>query len=310
MARGKTTKAVAPVEWAPARLNVRKAYKMFVGGAFVRSESGRYFQVDEQAGAPSPNARENIPLASRKDARDAVLAAHAAFGGWSKRTATNRGQILYRMAEMIDARAEELEQSIVRGLGVSVAEARREVLATIDRTIGYAGWTDKYQSLFASLNPVGGPHFDFTIPEPLGLVVIAAPERPSLLGLVGAFLPVIASGNVCIATVSEADPRTALVLAEALATSDLPGGVVNLLSGRAKELLVPLARHQDVQALDLHGIDPALARECEDLAADTVKRFRSRSLRAEAWFDHDACSSPRWIERFVEMKTIWHPSGA
>jgi acyl-CoA reductase-like NAD-dependent aldehyde dehydrogenase len=294
--------------WAPARLGVRKAYKMYVGGAFVRSESGRYFQVEEARGV-STSSRENIPLGSRKDARDAVLAAHAAFGGWSKRVAANRGQILYRLAEMIDARAEELEQSLVRS-GLSLAEARREVIATVDRTVSYAGWTDKYQSLFASLNPVGGPHFDFSIPEPVGLVVIAAPQRPSLLGLVGAALPVIASGNVCIALASELDPRTPLVLAEALATSDLPGGVVNILSGRTKEMLVPLARHQDVQALDLHDVEPALARECEDLAADSVKRFRARTLAAEAWFDHAACTSPRWIERFVELKTIWHPSGA
>jgi acyl-CoA reductase-like NAD-dependent aldehyde dehydrogenase len=307
MARGKT--ALATVDWTPTRLNVRKAYKMFVGGAFVRSESGRYFQVEESKGDKSSSSKENIPLGSRKDARDAVLAAHAAFGGWSKRTANNRGQILYRLAEMIDARSEELEQSLVRG-GSSLADARREVLATIERTVSYAGWTDKYQSLLSSLNPVGGPHFDFTIPEPLGLVVVAAPERPSLLGLVGAFLPIIASGNVCIALVSEADPRTALVLGEALATSDLPGGTVNFLSGRVKEMLVPLARHQDVQALDLHGVDAALARDCEDLAADSVKRFRSRNLSREEWFDHDACTSPRWIERFVEMKTIWHPSGA
>lgn len=295
-------------EWRPVPLNVRKAYKMYIGGAFVRSESGRYSQVAETKAPGKKGTKENVPLASRKDGRDAVKVAHAAYEGWSKRTAANRGQILYRLAEMIDARSEELEASLVRS-GVPQVEAEREVAATVERTLSYAGWTDKFQSLFSSLNPVGGPHFDFSVPEPMGVVAIVAPERPALLGLAGVILPVIAGGNSCVVLASEKDPRTALIFAEALATSDLPGGVVNILTGKAKEVLPHLSKHMEVAAIDLHGVDMKLARETEEQAADTVKRFRARHLGKDAWFDHEACTSPRWIERFIEMKTIWHPSG-
>ena len=295
--------------WSPGKLNVRKAYKMYIGGAFVRSESGRYLQVVETMAPGERGTRENVPRGSRKDGRDAVVAAHAAFGGWSKRAAANRGQILYRLAEMLDARADELERSLVKG-GASFADARVEVAATVERAVSYAGWADKYQSLFSSLNPVGGPHFDFSIPEPVGVVVVAAPDRPSLLGLAGAILPVIVGGNTCIAIASEEDPRTAITFAEALATSDLPGGVVNILTGHKKELLPPLAKHMDVQAMDLHGLPAALAKDLADAAADTVKRVRIRDLGNDQWFDGEACSSPLWIERFVELKTIWHPSGS
>ncbi len=311
MARAKTSKPTADTTngaWEPVRLGVRKAYKMYVGGAFVRSESGRYLQVSETMAAGERGTKENVPRGSRKDARDAVVAALAAQPGWAKRTAANRGQILYRLAEMLDARAQELTLSLERA-GATKSEAEREVAATTERVLSYAGWSDKYQSLFSSLNPVGGPHFDFTLPEPVGLVVIAAPKRPALLGLVSAMLPVIVSGNVCIITASEDDPRTAITFAEALATSDLPGGVVNILTGHQKEMLVPLAKHMDVQALDLHGLDPALVKELAEAATDTVKRVRTRNLTAEAWLDGDACTAPSWIERFVEMKTIWHPSG-
>lgn len=295
--------------WQPVRLGIRKAYKMYINGAFVRSESGRYLQVAETMAPGERGTKENVPRGSRKDGRDAVVAAHGALGGWSKRTAANRGQILYRLAEMMDARSEELEKSLTRG-GASFAEARAEVAASIERTVSFAGWSDKYQSLFSSLNPVGGPHFDFTLPEPVGLVVIAAPERPALLGLVGSILPVIVGGNVCIVVASEEDPRTAITFAEALATSDLPGGVVNILTGYKKEILPPLAKHMDVQALDLHGLAPELTKELGDSAADTVKRLRARDLDEKAWFDGEACTSPAWIEKFIEMKTIWHPSGA
>lgn len=289
-------------------LGVRKAFKMYVGGAFVRSESGRYFQVPETKAKGSDGTVENVPLGSRKDTRDAVKIAHEAFGGWSKRIAANRGQILYRLAEMTDARRGELVGSLERG-GLSKADAEREVAATIDRIVAYAGWTDKYQSLFSSLNPVGGPHFDFTLPEPMGVVAVVAPKRPALLGLVTAVLPIITSGNTCVVLTSEDDPRTAIVFAECLATSDLPGGVVNLLTGKVSEMLPHLAKHFEVAALDLHGVDVELAKQCENFAADSVKRVRTRQLRSETFFDAEACESPRWIERFVEMKTIWHPSG-
>ncbi|AUX44736.1 aldehyde dehydrogenase [Sorangium cellulosum] len=290
---------------ARARVNVRKAYKMFVGGAFVRSESGRYTQVRDHGGA---GAVENIPRASRKDGRDAVLAASGAFGGWSSRSAYNRGQILYRLAEMLEARRAELAASLERG-GLDAAAAQREALAAIDRAVAYAGWADKYQSLFSSLNPVAGPHFTFTVPEPMGVVVIAAPPRPALLGLASSLLPVITAGNTCVVVASEADPRTALVFSEALATSDLPGGVVNVLTGQPAEVLPHLAAHMEVAALDLHGVDPALQKRLEEAAAGSVKRVRARSLGEAAWFDDASATSPRWIERFVEMKTIWHPAG-
>ncbi|WP_437694344.1 aldehyde dehydrogenase family protein [Sorangium sp. So ce176] len=278
---------------------------MFVGGAFVRSESGRYTQVRDHGGA---GAVENIPRASRKDGRDAVLAAAGALGGWSSRSAFNRGQILYRLAEMLEARRAELAASLERG-GLDAGAAEREVLSTIDRAVAYAGWADKYQSLFASLNPVAGPHFTFTVPEPMGVVVIAAPPRPALLGLASSLLPVITGGNTCVVLASEVDPRTPLVFSEALATSDLPGGVVNILTGQLAEVLPHLAAHMEVAALDLHGVDAALQRRLEEAAAATVKRVRARALDEAAWFDDRAATSPRWIERFVEMKTIWHPAG-
>ncbi|HSO00323.1 MAG TPA: aldehyde dehydrogenase family protein [Candidatus Nanopelagicales bacterium] len=288
------------------RVGVRKAYKMFVGGAFVRSESGRYTQVPEHAGGEG--TVENVPRASRKDGRDAVKVAHDAWAGWSARSAFNRGQILYRLAEMLDARQGELAQSLER-CGLAPEAARREVQATVDRAVAYAGWTDKYQSLFASLNPVAGPHFDFTVPEPMGVVAIVAPARPALLGLCGAILPVITSGNTCVVLASEADPRTAIIFAEALATSDLPGGVVNVLTGQVAEVLPHLARHMEVAALDLHGLEPALRKAVEEAAAGSVKRVHARALPEESWFDAAKTESPRWIERFLEMKTIWHPSG-
>jgi acyl-CoA reductase-like NAD-dependent aldehyde dehydrogenase len=290
----------------PARLGVRKAYKMLVGGQFIRSESGRYTQVADPMSLGG--TKENVPWASRKDVRDAVVVARGAWEGWSGRTAYNRGQILYRLAEMLEARGAELSRALERG-GLDGERAAAEVAATIDRTVAFAGWTDKFQSLFASYNPVAGPHFNFTLPEPMGVVGVVAPARPALLGLMGAILPIIASGNVVVALASEADPRTACVLGEALATSDLPGGVINLLTGPAAELLLHLAKHMDVAALDLHGVEPGLLRKAEEAAVGSVKRVRARSLDEAAWMDAEVATSPRWIERFVEMKTVWHPVG-
>ena len=301
MAKSKNDETPSSKNGGALRLGVRKAWKMWVGGAFIRSESGRYFQVEE-------GTRENVPLGSRKDARDAVLAARAAFDGWSARTAYNRGQILYRLAEMLDARRAELAESLTRG-GLSADAAEKETQASIDRAVAYAGWTDKYQSLFSSLNPVGGPHFNFTVPEPMGVVAVVAPARPALLGLLGAVLPVITSGNTVVVIAGEKDPRTALTLCECLATSDLPGGVVNVLTGKASEMLPHLAKHMEVAALDLHGVEGALLKSTEEAAIINVKRVRSRALEEPAWFDAAATESPRWIERFVELKTVWHPAG-
>ncbi|HRI65323.1 MAG TPA: aldehyde dehydrogenase family protein [Polyangium sp.] len=291
----------------PVRVGVRKAYKMLVGGQFVRSESGRYIQVADPM--ELGGTKENVPWGSRKDVRDAIVVARGAWEGWAGRTAYNRGQILYRLAEMLEARHGELTRSLERG-GLDSTAAATEVTATIDRCVSYAGWADKYQSLFASLNPVAGPHFNFTVPESMGVVGVIAPARPVLLGLLGAVLPIITSGNTVVVLASEADPRTPLVLGEALATSDLPGGVINILTGKASELLVHLAKHMDVSALDLHGVEASLLKKAEEAAIGNVKRVRSRALDDAAWFDADACVSPRWIEKFVEMKTIWHPSGA
>lgn len=290
----------------PVRVGVRKAYKMLVGGQFVRSESGRYIQVADPM--ELGGTKENVPWGSRKDVRDAVVVARGAWEGWSGRTAYNRGQIVYRLAEMLEARHGELARSLERG-GLDATAAAAEVTATIDRCVSYAGWADKYQSLFSSLNPVAGPHFNFTLPESMGVVGVVVPARPALLGLLGAVLPIITSGNTVIVLASEADPRTPLVLGEALATSDLPAGVINIITGRASELLVHLAKHMDVSALDLHGVESTLLKKAEEAAVGSVKRVRSRSLDDAAWFDAEATSSPRWIERFVEMKTIWHPSG-
>jgi len=296
-----------PESGSSDRVTVRKAYKMLIGGAFVRSESGRYTQVAETQKAPAASM-ENVPWASRKDARDAVVAARGAWEGWAARTAFNRGQILYRLGEMLEARKSELERSLERG-GASSSEAEHEVAAAIDRAIAFAGWTDKYQSLFASLNPTGGPHFTFTVPEPMGVVAIVAPSRPALLGLVGSILPVITSGNSCVVLASEADPRTAITFAEAIATSDMPGGVVNILTGKVSEVLPHLAKHMEVAALDLHDVEPGLRKSVEEAATGSVKRVRARQLDMFEWYDPVRAESPRWIERFVEMKTIWHPAG-
>ncbi len=287
-------------------IDIRKAHKMYVGGAFVRSESGRYSQVPQRADAPN-GPQDNIPLASRKDVRDAVSAARTAWSGWSVRTATNRGQILYRLSEMLHARRAELTLSL-RSSGATERQARREVDATIDRVVAYAGWADKYESIFSSSNPVAGPHFSFTVPESMGVVAIAAPARPALLGLAGATLPVILSGNTCLVLASEVDPRVALTFSEALATSDMPGGVVNVLTGEVAELLPHVAKHMEIAALDLHGVDAELAKSAAELGAINVKRVHTRELDDRAWFDA-AAVSPRWIERFVELKTVWHPRG-
>ncbi|MBI3201242.1 MAG: aldehyde dehydrogenase family protein [Myxococcales bacterium] len=282
-----------------ARLAVKKTWKMYVGGAFVRSESGRYLVTADGV--------DNYPWASRKDGRDAVTAAQAAQKGWAGKTAYNRGQILYRLGEVMEGRRAELALSLERA---GESQPEREVDAAIDRAISFAGWSDKYQSLFASSNPVAGPHFGFSVTDPMGVVVIAAPDRPALLGLVGSICPVIVSGNVAVVVVSEVDPITPLILAECLATSDLPGGVVNLLTGKRAEVLPHLAKHMGVRALDLWDLTGDDAVKLEVAAADNVKRVTRRSLELEAWYDETRGGSPGNIERFLETKTVWHPMGA
>ncbi len=289
------------------RLRVQKTYKLFVNGQFIRSESGRSRQVMDQDG-DEQGLGENVPRASRKDARDAVRAAVDAFGSWSARTAYNRGQILYRLAEVMEARATELARELNRALALSFDEARREVDAAIDRAVHFAGWSDKFQSLLASSNPVAGPHFNFSVPEPMGVVAIVAPPRPSLLGLLAALLPVIVSGNTCVVLVSEEDPRTPLTFAECLATSDLPAGVVNLLSAPVAEVAPHLAKHMDVASLALWNVEPNLRRALELDAASNVKRVRSFQA-TEAELLQAPSKGLVMIERFIELKTIWHPMG-
>jgi acyl-CoA reductase-like NAD-dependent aldehyde dehydrogenase len=259
------------------RVPVRKTYKLYVGGAFPRSESGRTYEAEGH----------NIAQASRKDLRDAVRAARGAVAKWSGMTAYNRGQVLYRVAEMMEARGSELAE---------LCSGREEVERAIDRFVWYAGWTDKLAQVLGGANPVAGPYFNFTVPEPTGVVGIVAPGEPALLGLVSRLAPVLAGGNVAVVIASEAHPRAAIELAEVLATSDVPGGVVNLLTGLRSELAPVLAAHLDVDALDLDRGDA----ELERAAADNVKRVVF--ARADA-------QSPYEISSFLELKTVWHPMG-
>jgi acyl-CoA reductase-like NAD-dependent aldehyde dehydrogenase len=251
----------------------------------------------------------NVPLGSRKDVRDAVVAAKNAQPGWAARTAYNRGQILYRFAEVLEARRTELALSLVRG-GTAEAVAAREVDCAIDRVVFYAGFTDKYPSLVATSNPVSGPYFVLSVPEAMGVVGIVAPDEPALLGLISTVLPVILSGNTSVVLASEADPCTPLVLCELLATSDLPGGVVNVLSGRVAELAPHIAKHREVDALDVWSTHADLSVTLEKGGSGNVKRMKMRSrLAPAAWLDDRAGQGLGWIESFLETKTLWHPVG-
>ena len=271
-----------------SRLPVRKTYKLYLGGKFPRSESGRTYEVE---GA-------NVALASRKDVRDAVRAARGAFPGWAGATAYNRGQVLYRLAEMMENRAADL---------AAVCSGKKEVEAAIDRVVWYAGWADKLAQVLGSANPVAGPYFNFTIPEPTGVVGIAAPQDQPLLGLVSRLAPAIVSGNTAVVIASEASPLPGVSLGEVLATSDVPGGVVNLLTGRVRELVPWLAGHMDVNAIDVTGVPDDLLAEVEELAAENVKRVH-RAPEADP-FDATA-QSPYEITALMEFKTVWHPIGA
>ena len=250
-----------------ARLSVFKTYKLYVGGKFPRSESGRVYEVTDAKN----NWLANAPLSSRKDARDAVVAARKAFGGWSGATAYNRGQVLYRVAEMLEGRREQFVREVADAEGLSKSKAAAVVDAAIDRWVWYAGWTDKIAQVVGGANPVAGPFFNLSSPEPTGVVAVLAPQDSSFLGLVSVLAPVIATGNTAVVVASEKSPLPALSLAEVLATSDVPGGVVNILSGRTAEIAAPLAAHQDVNAIDLAGADEDLVKELEIAAADNLK---------------------------------------
>ncbi|MGP3946504.1 MULTISPECIES: aldehyde dehydrogenase family protein [Streptomyces] len=283
------------------RLSVLKTYKLFVGGKFPRSESGRVYEVTTAKGQWLANA----PLASRKDARDAVAAARKAFGGWSGATAYNRGQILYRIAEMLEGRRDQFVAEVADAEGLSKSKATAQVDAAIDRWVWYAGWSDKTAQIAGSANPVAGPYFNLSSPEPTGVVTLLAPQESSFLGLVSVIAPAIVTGNTAVVVASEKSPLPALSLAEVLATSDLPGGVVNILSGRTAEIAAPLAAHQDVNAIDLAGADPELAVELEKASAENLKRV----LRPQP-VDWAADPGTGRLLGFLETKTVWHPMGA
>ncbi|MFO7250118.1 MAG: aldehyde dehydrogenase family protein [Actinomycetes bacterium] len=282
------------------RLAVRKTYKLFIGGAFPRSESGRSYPVNDAKG----NFLANAAKASRKDARDAVVAARKAFPGWSGATAYNRGQILYRIAEMMEGRRAQFIDE-VQAAGLPKAAASAHVDAAIDRWVWYAGWSDKITAVYGSANPVAGPYFNFSTPEPTGVVAVIAPAADPLLGLVSVIAPVIVTGNTCVVVAAERAPLPAITLAEVLATSDLPGGVVNILTGLQAELAPPLAAHMDVNAIDLTGVtDPDLALACEREAAENLKRVVRPSTP-----DWTADPGVERLKAFLEIKTVWHPTG-
>ncbi|MEK7781376.1 MAG: aldehyde dehydrogenase family protein [Verrucomicrobiota bacterium] len=287
-----------------SRLDVKKTYKLYIGGKFPRSESGRYLPAKSASG----EHLDNYSHASRKDFRDAVVAARAAEGGWSKATAYNRGQILYRAAEMLQNRAAELVTEIARSTGVSAAAAKREVTLAIDRLVHFAGWTDKYQQVFGSVNPVASAHFNFTTPEPVGVVTVLAPDEPSLVALVSLIAPVILSGSTLIVVASEKYPLPAITFSEILATSDLPGGVVNLLTGKRAELVPHIASHMDVNAIVDGAGDTALSAQLQGGSAINLKRYSNRSLAAKDWFTAKGEEAYAILDT-VEFKTAWHPIG-
>ena len=283
-----------------SRVEVRKTHKLYIGGAFPRSESGRTFEVLDAKG----RFLANMAKASRKDARDAVRAARSAFPGWSGRTPYNRGQIIYRIAEVMEGRRDQLVSQLREAEGVSAKVGTKYVDAAIDRVVWYAGWADKYLQVLGNANPVSGPFFNLSTPEPTGVVAIVAPRVP-LLALVSTVLPAITTGNTTVVVASEEFPIPAITLAEIMATSDLPGGVVNILTGSPAEIAPWLATHLDVDALDLTGIDdPDLARSLESDAAQDLKRVRRPG--EDDWLAEPTLDR---LQSWVEIKTVWHPIG-
>ncbi|RVU18216.1 aldehyde dehydrogenase family protein [Streptomyces antnestii] len=295
------------------RLTVFKTYKLYVGGKFPRSESGRVYEVKKATSAAGAagkaNWLANAPLSSRKDARDAVVAARKAQAGWAGATAYNRGQVLYRVAEMLEGRRDQFVREVADAEGISKSKAAAQVDAAIDRWVWYAGWTDKIAQVVGGANPVAGPYFNLSTPEPTGVVAVLAPQKSSFLGLVSVIAPVIATGNTAVVIASEERPLPALSLGEVLATSDVPGGVVNILSGRTSEIATPLAAHQDVNAIDLTGADgdADLARDLEIAAADNLKRVRRPQAVDTDWTTDPGTDR---LTSFLETKTVWHPTGS
>ncbi len=294
---------------AADRIEVRKTWKLYIGGAFPRSESGRSYVVAGADGSPLANACR----ASRKDVRDAVRAARKAQPGWAGKTAMNRGQVLYRVAELMEGRRDQFVAEVAAAEGLTGPRARIVVDRAIDRWVWYAGWADKIAQILGSSNPVAAPFFNFTIPEATGVVGVVAPETSSLLGLVSRLAPPLVSGNAVVLLASEARPLPAITLSEVLATSDVPGGVVNVLTGLRTELVPVLAGHVDVDALDTWGVPNAMRLATEQIAADDIKRLARRPTSVNEarfdWLDDRATERPEWIAAFLEMKTVWHPIG-
>ena len=287
----------------PSRLDVRKTSKLYIGGGFPRSESGRSYVVSDSRGRFLANASR----ASRKDARDAVVAARKAFAGWSAKTAYNRGQVVYRIAEVLEGRHAQFVDEVGRAEALSSKAASALVDASVDRLVWYAGWADKVAQVVGSTNPVAGPYFDFSIPEPTGVVAIVAPQESSLLGLVSVVAPAVVTGNTCVVMTSYERPLPAIALAEVLATSDVPGGVVNLLTGDPTEVAPWIASHMDVNAIDLSGVsDQRLATDLQVAAADNLKRIMRPDARELDW---NADPGTGRLTAFLETKTVWHPIG-
>ncbi len=287
-----------------SRVEVRKTYKLYIGGQFPRSESGHSYVVDDAKGRFVANAA----LASRKDARDAVLAARAAFGGWSGKTAYNRAQILYRVAEIMEDRRPQFVEAVRQSEGLTPAQAGKVLDLSIDRLVWYAGWADKITQVTGNANPVAGPFFNLSTPEPTGVVAVVAPQRSSLLGLVSVVAPVVVTGNTAVVLASADRPLPAVTFSEVLATSDVPGGVVNILTGRLANTAPTLAAHMDVNAIDLTGLagDVEQARALEEAAAENLKRVLRPPVAEPDW------TLEPGIERmttFLETKTVWHPIG-
>jgi acyl-CoA reductase-like NAD-dependent aldehyde dehydrogenase len=306
---GRASKRVDESAVAPRqRIAVRKTYKLYVGGQFPRSESGRSYIVRSPDGVPLANAVR----ASKKDVRDAVRAARAAFTGWDAKTAMNRGQVLYRVAELLEGRRAEFEWEVARSEGLAERQAAVQVGRAIDRWVWYAGWADKITQVLGTVNPVAAPYFDFSIPEPTGVVGVVAPDSSSLLGLVSRLAPVVVSGNTAVVLASESRPLPAVTLAEVLATSDVPGGVINILTGYRRELVPVLAGHMDVNGLDAWGVDPEELESVESAAVENLKRVSRRPRTARDgfdWLDDTRAQRPEWISAFLETKTVWHPIG-
>ncbi len=276
------------------RIDVKKTYKLYIGGAFPRSESGRSYEINDAKG----KFLANPALASRKDLRDAVVAARSALTGWTSATAFNRGQILYRVAEVLEGRKAQFIDEIVALEGSTRSAATKQVDEAIDRWVWYSGWCDKIASIYGSTNPVSGPYYNFTTPEPLGVVGVFAPQKQSLLGLVDALGAVLAGGNTAVVVASEKFPLPAISLSEVLATSDLPGGVVNILTGKTVELLPWMASHMDIDGMDISGVSANLEKEVRVAGVENLKRIH-------AFKD----ATPQRILSFTENKTVWHPIG-